>query len=34
VEKKRKDGPGSFAHTAKLKLAEMKQRKEASGIRS
>lgn len=34
VEKKRKDGPGSFAHTAKMKLAEMKQRKEASGVRS
>ena len=29
VEKKRKDGPGSFAHTAKLKLEAAKQRRQA-----
>ncbi len=29
VEKKRKDGPGSFAHTARLKLEAARQRRQA-----
>lgn len=29
VEKKRKDGPGSFAHTARLKLEASRQRRQA-----
>jgi hypothetical protein len=34
TEKKRKDGPGSFAHTAKLKLEAARRRQEERGIRS
>jgi hypothetical protein len=31
---KRKDGPGSFAHTARLKLEQARQRRQGSGVRT
>lgn len=34
MEKKRRDGPGSFAHTARMKLEQTRQRRQASGIRT
>ncbi len=34
TQQRRKDGPGSFAHTARMKLEMAKQRKADNGVRS